>query len=142
MVLGPFALFLGVKPYDEHRWHMSMFRHAVDWVSLPNALGMSQYGDGGIAGTQPHAASGNYIYRMSDCCAKCRYDPKKIVRRRCLPVYHSLLGLSGTNRTTVSRHPRMKYPYRNLGRKDPAEIAAIWRRADAIKSRCSAETFL
>ena len=59
MVLGLFALLLGVRPYDVHRWHMSMFWDAVDWVSLPNTLGMSQHGDGGVVGTKPYAASGN-----------------------------------------------------------------------------------
>src|ERR1700761_4034299 len=42
MVLGLFALLLGVRPYDMHLWHMSMFWDAIDWVSLPNVLGMSQ----------------------------------------------------------------------------------------------------
>ena len=50
MVLGLFCLLLGVRPYDVHRWHMSMFWDAIDWVSLPNALGMSQCGDGGLTG--------------------------------------------------------------------------------------------
>ena len=77
MVLGLYAMLLGVKPYDVHRWHISMYADAIDWVSLPNVLGMSQHGDGGIVGTKPYAASGNYISKMSDYCASCRYDPKK-----------------------------------------------------------------
>ena len=60
MVLGQFCLLLGVRPYDVHRWHISMFVDAIDWVSLPNALGMSQHADGGVIGTKPYAASGNY----------------------------------------------------------------------------------
>jgi deoxyribodipyrimidine photolyase-like uncharacterized protein len=47
MVLGLFCLLPGVRPYDLHRWHMSMFWDAIDWVSLPNTLGMSQHADGG-----------------------------------------------------------------------------------------------
>jgi deoxyribodipyrimidine photolyase-like uncharacterized protein len=45
MVMGLFSLLLGVRPYDVHRWHLSMYADAVDWVSLPNVLGMSQCGD-------------------------------------------------------------------------------------------------
>ena len=77
MVLGLFAMLLGVRPYDVHRWHMSMYADAIDWVSLPNVLGMSQYGDGGIVGSKPYCASGNYINRMSDYCRGCRFDPKE-----------------------------------------------------------------
>jgi hypothetical protein len=36
---------------------MSMFWDAIDPVSLPNALGMSQQDDGGFIGTKPYAAS-------------------------------------------------------------------------------------
>ena len=78
MVLGQFCLLLGVRrPYDVYRWHMSMFWDAVDWVSLPNALGMSQHADDGVIGTKPYCASGNYISRMSDYCRSCRYGPRK-----------------------------------------------------------------
>ena len=42
-------------------WHMTMYLDAIDWVSLPNTVGMSQYGDGGIVGTKPYCASGAYI---------------------------------------------------------------------------------
>lgn len=42
MVLGLFALLCGVHPRKFHHWHMAMYVDAVDWVSLPNALGMSQ----------------------------------------------------------------------------------------------------
>jgi deoxyribodipyrimidine photolyase-related protein len=43
MVLGLFSMLLGVRPYDVHRWHLSMYIDAIDWVSLPNVLGMSRH---------------------------------------------------------------------------------------------------
>lgn len=95
MVLGQLCLLLGIKPYDVHRWHMSMFWDAIDWVSLPNTLGMSQHGDGGIVGTKPYAASGAYIDRMSDYCRGCRYDrarqPARMPARsrRCIGIFSS-----------------------------------------------------
>ena len=74
MVLGNLALLLGVHPARFHDWHMALYLDAVDWVSLPNTLGMSQFGDGGIVGTKPYVSTGNYIHRMSNFCDRCRYD--------------------------------------------------------------------
>ncbi len=41
MVLGLYSQLLGVHPLAFHHWHMAMYADAIDWVSLPNALGMS-----------------------------------------------------------------------------------------------------
>jgi deoxyribodipyrimidine photolyase-related protein len=142
MVLGLFCLLLGVRPYDVHRWHMSMFWDAVDWVSLPNALGMSQYADGGVIATKPYAASGNYINRMSDHCRRCRYDPRKAVGDDACPFTTLYWDFLARHEARFATNPRMRYPYQNLARKDRAELGVIRRRADALKARLTAETFL
>jgi deoxyribodipyrimidine photolyase-related protein len=142
MVLGLFSLLLGVRPYDVHRWHMSMFWDAVDWVSLPNTLGMSQHGDGGVIGTKPYAASGNYINKMSNSCAHCRYDPHKSVGDDACPFTTLYWDFLARHEGRFAKNPRMKYPYLSLAKKDPGELAAIRNRAAALKSRLTAETFL
>ena len=75
MIMGNLALLLGVSPSEFHQWHMAMYVDAADWVSMPNTIGMSQYGDGGIVGSRPYCSTGKYIDRMSDFCAACPYDP-------------------------------------------------------------------
>jgi deoxyribodipyrimidine photolyase-related protein len=142
MVLGQFCLLLGVRPYDVHRWHMSMFWDAIDWVSLPNALGMSQYGDGGIMGTKPYCASGNYINRMSDYCRHCRYDPAKAAGEDACPFTTLYWDFLARNRQLLARNPRLRYPYMNLDRKHAADVTAIRRRAGEIKLACPSQTFL
>lgn len=142
MVLGLFGLLLGMRPYDVHRWHMSMFWDAVDWVSLPNALGMSQHADGGVIGTKPYVASGNYISKMSNYCRGCRYNPHKAVGEDACPFTTLYWDFLARHKSRFATNPRMKHPYGNLARKEPGELAMIRRRADTLKETLSTETFL
>ena len=75
MVTGLYALMLGVQPKQVHAWYLAVYVDAVEWVELPNTLGMSQWADGGVMGSKPYIATGKYIDRMSPHCKGCRYDP-------------------------------------------------------------------
>ncbi len=134
MVLGLFCLLLGVRPYDVHLWHMAMFWDAIDWVSLPNTLGMSQYGDGGIVGTKPYVASGNYINRMSDHCRHCRYDPAEATGDRACPFTTLYWDFLARHQQRFARNPRMRQQYANLRRKDAGELKTIRAAAHRLKT--------
>ncbi|MBV9750695.1 MAG: cryptochrome/photolyase family protein [Acetobacteraceae bacterium] len=142
MVLGQLCLLLGVRPYDVHRWHMSMFWDAIDWVSLPNVLGMSQHADGGLIGTKPYCASGNYIARMSDYCRRCRYDPRKASGDDACPFTTLYWDFLARHRARFQHNQRMRYSYMNLARKDRGELSAIRRRAEHLQRQFTRETFL
>ncbi len=142
MVLGLFALLLGVRPYDVHRWHMSMFWDSIDWVSLPNTLGMSQYGDGGIMGTKPYVASGNYIDKMSDHCGKCRYDPHKSVGEEACPFTTLYWDFLDRHKSRFDGNMRMRNQYTNLTRKTAEERDEIRQRAQILKMELTDLTFL
>jgi deoxyribodipyrimidine photolyase-related protein len=139
MVLGLFALLLGVRPYEVHRWHMTMYADAIDWVSLPNVLGMSQYGDGGIVGSKPYSASGSYIHRMSDYCAGCRYDPKQASGQNACPITTLYWDFLSRNRTRLLGNRRMGFQLKNLDRKDTGERRTIRALADKLKSEMTAK---
>ena len=74
MVTGLYALLLGVDPKYVHQWYLAIYIDAVEWVELPNVIGMSQFADGGLMASKPYAATGKYIQRMSNYCESC---PKK-----------------------------------------------------------------
>jgi len=142
MVLGLLAMLLGVRPYDVHRWHLSMYADAVDWVSLPNVLGMSQYADGGMVGSKPYAASGNYINRMSDYCGACRYDPRKADGDDACPITVLYWDFLSRHRQRLSQNRRMGFQLKNLDRKSEDERRSIRRRAEALKSGMTATGYL
>lgn len=134
MVLGLYSLLLGVVPLSFHEWHLSMLVDAIDWVSLPNALGMSQYGDGGIMGTKPYCASGNYIHRMSDYCQGCRYNPKESLGEHACPFTTLYWDFLARNREQLAGNHRMLLQIQNVNRMDKSELRRIQVRADGIKN--------
>jgi deoxyribodipyrimidine photolyase-related protein len=142
MVLGLFAMLLGSRPYDVHRWHISMHVDAIDWVSLPNVLGMSQYGDGGIMGSKPYAASGNYINRMSDYCRRCRYNPNVATGEDACPITSLYWDFLSRNRERISRNNRMAFQIANLDRKGKTELSKIRHQAAVIRANAGSNTFL
>jgi deoxyribodipyrimidine photolyase-related protein len=142
MVLGLFAMLLGVRPYAVHQWHMSMYADAIDWVSLPNVFGMSQYGDGGIVGSKPYAASGNYISRMSDYCRGCRYDPRLATGERACPFTTLYWDFLERNRDKIGNSRRMVFQLANLARKDQGERRAIRKRAETLRASFTRQTYL
>jgi deoxyribodipyrimidine photolyase-related protein len=135
MVLGLYCLLRGVHPRLFHEWHMSMFADAIDWVSLPNALGMSQFADGGIMGTKPYCASGNYINRMSDYCGDCRYNPLNATGDDACPFTTLYWDFLHRNRERFKQNARMRLQLANLARHPRGQLVEIRRRADRITGR-------
>ncbi len=133
MVLGLFGLLLGVRPYLIHEWHMAMYIDAVDWVSLPNVLGMSQFADGGVVGTKPYCASGAYIQRMSDYCSACRYDPRRATGDNACPMTTLYWDFLARHRTRFKDNRRMGFQLANLERKPRSEITSVRRHAERIR---------
>ena len=134
MVLGLYAMLLGVHPYALHEWHLAMYADAIDWVSLPNVLGMSQYADGGLVGTKPYAASGNYLRKMSDCCEGCPFDPKAATGEDACPLTTLYWDFLARHRRRLAKNHRMGFQLKNLDRKSASELKSIRERAEALKS--------
>ena len=133
MVTGLFALLLGVEPRQVHAWYLAVYVDAVEWVELPNTLGMSQHADGGLMASKPYIASGRYIARMSPSCSSCRYDPALRTGENACPFTTLYWDFVARHESWLASHPRLAVQVRNLARFDTAERAAISDRAAAIR---------
>ncbi len=134
MVTGLFALLYGVRPQEVHAWYLAVYVDAVEWVELPNTLGMSQFGDGGIMASKPYAATGKYIDRMSNHCKGCRYDPAKRTGDTACPFTTLYWDFLATHELRLAKNPRMALQVKNLARLTDADKADISERAAHIRA--------
>ncbi len=65
MVLGNIMVLCEFDPDEVHRWFMTLYIDAYDWVMVPNVYGMSQFADGGLMSTKPYISGSNYMKKMS-----------------------------------------------------------------------------
>ncbi len=134
MVTGLYALLLGVEPAQVHAWYLSVYVDAVEWVELPNTLGMSQYADGGLMASKPYIASGRYIERQSPACRSCRYRPDQRTGPQACPFTTLYWDFLLRHESRFAAHPRLAQQVRNAARLDPAEQAAIRQGAHALRT--------
>jgi deoxyribodipyrimidine photolyase-related protein len=133
MVTGLYALMLGVQPQAVHAWYLSVYVDAVEWVELPNTLGMSQYADGGLMGSKPYIATGQYISRMSPHCKTCRYQPAQRVGESACPFTTLYWDFLMRHEALLARNPRMALQVKNLARLGDVGKQAVKDRASAIR---------
>jgi deoxyribodipyrimidine photolyase-related protein len=107
MVTGLYALLLGVRPQAVHAWYLSVYVDAVEWVELPNTLGMSQYGDG------------------------CRYDPAQRTGPQACPFTTLYWDFLMRHEALLRQNPRMAMQMKNLDRVSPEAREAIAEQAQA-----------
>ncbi len=125
MVLGNFAMLIGVDPHQVHEWFLAVYDDAYEWVETPNVIGMSQFADGGLMGSKPYAAGGAYINRMSDYCRGCRYSVKDRTGPGSCPFNSLYWDFLARNRDVLGGNHRLLRMYDGWDRFAPAEQAAI-----------------
>ncbi len=134
MVTGLYALMLGVQPKQVHEWYLAVYVDAVEWVELPNTLGMSQYADGGVMGSKPYIASGKYIDRMSPHCTGCRFDPAQRSGERACPFTTLYWDFLMRHQALLAKNPRMVLQVKNLARLTDVDKQAVRERAASIRA--------
>ena len=134
MVTGLYALMLGVRPREVHEWYLAVYVDAIEWVELPNTLGMSQYGDGGLMASKPYIATGKYIQRMSNYCAGCRFDPAEATGPRACPFTTLYWDFLLRHEPMLRKNQRMAMQVRNLARLDDGRRDAIHKQAGNLRA--------
>ena len=135
MVTGLFSLLVGVHPKEVHGWYLAVYVDAVEWVELPNTLGMSQYADGGVMASKPYIATGKYIQRMSNYCQGCRFDPAQATGPKACPFTTLYWDFLVRHKALMAKNPRMSLQVRNLARLSAEQLAAIGREASELRAR-------
>ena len=125
MVTGLYALLLGVEPKAVHQWYLGVYVDAVEWVELPNTLGMSQFADGGLMASKPYVASGKYIDRMSNHCKGCRFNPAESTGDTACPFTTLYWDYLIRHADVLAKNPRMLMQLKNMNRLTPEEREAI-----------------
>jgi deoxyribodipyrimidine photolyase-related protein len=144
MVAGNFALISGVHPRAVSDWYLGMFVDGVDWVTLPNALGMVMHADRrksagkgvtGLVGTKPYAASGKYIQRMSNYCTGCRYDPAERSGASACPVTVFYWDFLIRTREQLGQNQRMAMILKSVERMTAENRTQITIDADILRRK-------
>ena len=134
MATGLFALMLGVKPKAIHEWYLAIYLDAIEWVELPNKLGMSQFVDGGGLGSKPYVATGKYLKKMSNYCDSCQFDPAESKKEGACPFTTFYWDFLIRHEDKLKGNQRMSLQLRNLKRLNSADRAAVSRKANEYRT--------
>ncbi len=132
MVTGNYALLTEIDPDQLDDWYLGVYIDAIHWVEITNTRGMSQFADGGIIATKPYISSGAYINKMSNYCKSCSYRVQDKTGEQSCPFNSLYWNFLSKKREILKGNPRMGMMYRLLDKKNPDELEAQIRRAEAI----------
>lgn len=135
MVLCNFAMLAAVDPQAVNVWFLSTYVDAYDWVVTPNVIGMGLYADGGIVGSKPYAAGANYIHKMSDYCAGCRFNPRQRTGPDACPFNSLYWDFVARHAARLEKNPRASMAVRTLRRMNSADVAALRAQAAGFLER-------
>lgn len=138
MITGNFALLAGLDVKAVQEWYLAVYSDAYEWVEMPNTLGMSLFGDGGVVASKPYAASGKYIHRMSNYCERCRYDPDEMTGENACPFNALYWDFLVRHDTIFRGNQRMPYAFSTWDKFPPEKQKAIRDKA-ALSLKAMAE---
>ncbi|MFZ9141479.1 MAG: cryptochrome/photolyase family protein [Candidatus Limnocylindrus sp.] len=134
MLLGNFALLIGVKPQEVDAWFLEAFVDAHPWVVTPNVVAMSQFADLGKITSKPYIAGGAYVSRMGDDCSDCFYDPKLSVGEHACPLTTLYWDFIDRHAERFAKNPRMARQVRSWESRKESIRTEILEQAKLIRA--------
>jgi deoxyribodipyrimidine photolyase-related protein len=116
MITGMFGILAEVEPKQLAAWYLAVYVDAIEWVELPNVVGMALYANNGRFTSKPYIASGAYINRMSNYCSGCRYKPEKKTGDDACPVTTLYWHFLDKHEKEFASQPRTALMVKNLQR--------------------------
>jgi deoxyribodipyrimidine photolyase-related protein len=107
---------------------------------MPNTLGMALFGDGGLLGSKPYAASGKYIDKMSNYCGGCRYNPQEMTGETACPFNALYWDFFARNRDKLEANQRLPFVYSTWDKFSPDRQAGIKDQAASVFNRMAQGT--
>jgi len=133
MVFGNLALSLGTEPRALTAWFTAHYVDALDWVMVPNVVGMSQFADGGGFTSKPYVSGGAYLNRMGDHCRACPFDPGRRTGPTACPFTVGYWDFIDRHQARFARHPRMAVAVRAWLERSADERAEVRAAAAALR---------
>jgi deoxyribodipyrimidine photolyase-related protein len=125
MVTGVFGLLAEVEPRQLEDWYLAVYIDAIEWVELPNVAGMALFADGGRFTSKPYIASGQYIKRMSNYCAGCRYRPEAKIGNDACPFTTLYWHFLDRHEAMLAGNPRTSLMAKSIAKMPDADRAAL-----------------
>ena len=135
MLLGNFALLIGVRPQEVDAWFLEAFVDAHPWVVTPNVVAMSQFADLGKITSKPYISGGAYVSRMGDDCSACVYDPTLSTGDRACPFTTLYWDFIDRHAERFVKNPRMARQVRSWESRKESVRTAILDEAKRIRTR-------
>lgn len=132
MITGMFGLLAEVQPQQVADWYLAVYVDAVDWVELPNVVGMALHARGGRLTSKPYIASGAYIKRMSNYCNSCDYRPELKTSAKACPVTTLYWNFLIEHEQALLSNPRTVLLVKNLNKFDAEEKMLIQQKAQQV----------
>lgn len=131
MITGNFALLAEISPQSVSEWYLAIYMDAVEWVELPNVIGMALFANGGRFTSKPYVASGAYVKRMSNYCNGCQYKPEVRHGSEACPVTTLYWNFLIKHQVMLGKNPRTRLMTANLSKISIEDQNLI--QADAIR---------
>lgn len=132
MIICNFCLLAGVDPAEVADWFLTFYVDAYEWVVYPNVIGMGMNADGGQTATKPYVASANYIHKMSDYCAGCRFDHRQRTGDNACPFNYLYWNFMIEHEISLRSNPRLGKNVLGLRHLDEMERGRVRAEAEAF----------